>query len=471
MNTLKRVLTGTLALAMSASMLAACGGDDSSASSTTGGNNSTGTNDSTASGDKTVIKVYTFTDETQGMINDYLAANPDVAAKYDFQVTLEAKAADYIQKVSAALAGDDAPDLFVADADYAQLFAGLEGTATLAELGVDFDENDYYAYMLDFTTVDGNRMAISHQAAPGAVLYRTDYAEQYLGVKTPEEMQEKLSDWDKFKAVADELKKNDIAMVSGIDEVKRCFMANRNTAWVDADMNYQIDEALIKQYLEVTKYLADNEEVAYAQNTQWNPEWYEGMKEGVFCYFGCTWYLHYTIKPNCLATLSGKDADGNATATDADYVDGNGSFGKWGMIQGPMPYFWGGTWWYGSDKAAADPAKKEAVAGVIEYYTCNAETMTAYAKKSGDFVSKKSVVDAIKSDEAFKNPFLGGQNHYEFFAQAAASVNAKTMSKYDDTFNTAVNDATTKYVLEGASMDDAIAYIKEYAMSNIEGLK
>lgn len=470
MNTLKRVLTGTLALAMSASMLAACGGDDSSASSA-GGNNSTGTNDSTASGDKTVIKVYTFTTETQDMVDKYLKAKPEMAEKYDFQITLEAKAEDYIQKVSAALAGDDAPDLFLADADYAQLFAGLEGTATLKELGVDFDENDYYAYMLDFTTVDGNRMAISHQATPGAVLYRTDYAEQYLGVKTPEEMQEKLSDWDKFKDVAKTLKENNIYMVSGIDEVKRCFMANRNTAWVDADLNYQIDEPLVKQYLEVTKHLADNGYTQKVQNTQWNPEWYAGMKQDVFCYFGCTWYLHYTIKPNCLTTLSGTNADGNAEATKEDYVEGNGSYGKWGMVTGPMPYFWGGTWWYGSDKAAADATKKEAVADIIEFYTCDAEAMTQYAKDSGDFVSKKSVVEAIKNDESFNNTFLGGQNHYVFFAEAASKVNAKTMSKYDDTFNSAINEATNKYVLEGASMDDAIAHIKNYASSKIEGLK
>ncbi len=466
MNTLKRVLTGTLALAMAASMLTACGGDDSSASSAA----NSGDNGGSTEG-KTTIKVYTFTDETQGMIDRYLEANPEMDAKYTFEVTLEANASDYIQKVSSALAGEDAPDLFLADADYAQLFAGLEGTATLAELGVEFDENDYYSYMLDFTTVDGNRMAISHQAAPGAVLYRTDYAEEYLGVTSPEDMQAKMSDWEGFKAVADELKADGIYMVSGIDEIKRCFMANRDTAWVDADMNYCIDEDLVKQYLEVTKYLCDNQETQYAQNTQWTPEWNTGMKEGVFCYFGCTWYLHYTIKPNCLTTLSGENAEGVAEATDADYVEGNGSFGKWAMIEGPMNYFWGGTWWYGSDKAAADSAKKEAVADIIEFYTCDAEAMTDYAKSSGDFVSKKSVVDAIKSDEAFNNPFLGGQNHYEFFAKAAENVNAKTMSKYDDTFNTAVNDATTKYVLEGASMDEAIAYIGDYAKSKIEGLK
>lgn len=468
MNKLKRVLSGTLALAMAASMLAACGGDDSSSKAPAGnGGDASETPDG-----KTVIKVYTFTEETQGQIDRFLEKNPDMAAKYEFKVTLEATASDYITKVSSSLAGEDAPDLFLADADYAQLFAGLEGTATLAELGVEFDENDYYSYMLDFTTVDGNRMAISHQAAPGAVLYRTDYAEQYLGVKTPEEMQAKMSNWDDFKAVADTMKENGIYMVSGIDEIKRCFMANRDTAWVDADMNYCIDEDLVKQYLEVTKYLNDNKETQFAAATQWTNNWYTGMKDGVFCYFGCTWYLHYTIKPNCLTTLTGAENDkGEATAADADYVEGNGSFGKWGMIQGPMPYFWGGTWWYGSDKAAADPAKKEAVSSIIEFYCCDAEAMTDFAKTSGDFVSKKSVVDAIKSDEAFKNPFLGGQNHYEFFAAAAENVNAKTMCKYDDTFNTAVNDATNKYVLEGASIDEAIAYIGDYAKSKIEGLK
>lgn len=476
MNKLKRVLSGTLALAMAASMLTACGGDDSSSSSAAAnsGNDSTGSsttdNSGAPSGEKVTIKVYTFTNETQGMLDRYKEKNPDVNVEFD--VTLEADASTYIQKVGSALNGDEAPDLFLADADYAQLFAGYEGTATLAELGVEFDENDYYSYMLDFTTVDGNRMAISHQATPGAILYRTDYAEQYLGVKTPEEMQAKLGTWDDFKKVADTLKENDIYMVSGIDELKRCFMANRDAAWVDADLNYHLDEDLVKEYLEVTKYLCDNEQTNYADNTQWKPEWNEGMVDGVFCYFGCTWYLHYTIKPNCLKTKTGAaDEEGNPTVADSDYVVGNGSFGKWGMVQGPMAYFWGGTWWYGSDKCAADEAKKAIVADVIEFYTCDAEAMTDYAKTSGDFVSKISVVDAIKDDEAFNNPFLGGQNHYQYFAEAAKNVNAKTMSKYDDTFNTAVNNATLAYVLNGASMEDALAMIKEEASTSIEGLK
>lgn len=474
MNKLKRVLSGTLALAMAASMLTACGGDDSSASSAAPADStSTPSGDSSAatpSGEKVTIKVYTFTTETQGMLDRYKEQHPEV--NVDFEVTLEATASTYIQKVSSALASEsDAPDLFLADADYAQLFAGLEGTATLEELGVEFDEKDYYAYMLDFTTVDGKRMAISHQATPGAVFYRTDYAEEYLGVKTPEEMQAKISTWDGFKEVAKTLADNDIYMISGTDELKRCFMANRKSAWVDENLKYQLDEDLVKQYLQVTYDLNEMGATSSEAATQWQSDWYTGMVDGVFCYFGCTWYLHYTIKPNCLATKTGAaDDEGNPTVADSDYVAGNGSFGKWGMVQGPMAYFWGGTWWYGSDKCAADEAKKAIVADVIEFYTADAEAMTDYAKSSGDFVSKISVVDAIKNDEAFNNPFLGGQNHYVFFADAAKNVNAKTMCRYDDTFNSAVDVATKAFIIEGASIDEAVEKIYTEAQSNLEGL-
>ncbi len=473
MNKLKRVLCGTLALAMAASMMTACG-DDASSTASNGGGTASGGSDSTgggASGDKTKVKVMTFTDETQTMLDIFCAdeANKAITDKYEFEVSLESTASTYIQNVLSDLAGDNAPDLFLADADYAKQFAEQEQTASIADLGITINEDDYYKYTLDFTSrqSDGTRMGLSHQAAPGVVLYRTDYAEQVLGSKDPADVQAAMSDWDKFVETAKKMQENGIFMINGLDELKRCFMNNRDGAWLKDDMTYYCDEATVTKFFETTKELADAGCVQYMENTQWTTNWYNGMQDGVFCFFGCTWYLHYTIKPNCLTTKTGDvDADGNATAADADYKVGNGSYGLWGIVQGPAPYFWGGTWWFGSKKCLED-GTAEAVKAVIEYFCVNDDSMKAYMEKTGDFPSKPGVAEQLSSN----NDFLGGQDHYAIFREAAKNVNTKTTTMYDDTFNTAVNDALIEYIVNGMSLDDAIAYIKDKAAETITDMK
>lgn len=471
MNKLKRVLSGTLALALAASMMTACGNDDSSAGGSNSGTQGGGKDES----GKTVVKVYTFTDETQGMLDGFLEDNPEFAEKYTFDITLEATASTYQQKTMSALASDDAPDLFLADADYAKKFAALEQTASLADLGITIKDEEYYSYVLDFTTIKGQRMALSHQAAPGVVLYRRDYAEEVLGSGDPAEVQKHMDTWDHFVETAEAMKEKGYYMIAGIDELKRCFMNNRSSAWVNEDtMEYQLDKDTVSQFLEVTKKLADEKCTSDVTPVQWNANWYKGMKDGVFCFFGCSWYLHYTIKPNCLAEVSTGKVDaktGSQEADEKDYKEGNGSFGKWGIIAGPAPYFWGGTWWYGSKKCLED-GTKDAVKQVIEYFCVNDDSLLKVMQKKGDFTSKPAVNDKLTADpESSTYKFLAGQDWYTIFREAAPNIDTKTTCLYDDEFNTAVDNALKNYITNGMSLDDAIAGIATEVKSSLKDVK
>lgn len=463
----KRVLAALTAVSVIATM-AGCNGNTSSTASTTAAPDAgttaapAGTDapatDAPTDGSKQEILVYTFTDETEGMLNGFLEANPDFAAKYTFKYNLTGDANEYVTKVEKALGTNtDVPDLYLADADYARKFAENAGTASLDELGITVNPDDYYKYTLDFTTVDGKMMGISHQATPGAMFYRSDYAKEYLGIETPEDMQAAVSTWDGFLDVAGKIKNASagaVTMCAGIDELKRNFLNGRESGWV-VDGKLNIDETTVKKFLDTSKAMADADELNALAISQWQANWYAGMKESVFCYFGCTWYLHYTIKPNCLA-----DAE-------AEQAVGNGSYGLWNMIAGPSGFFWGGTWWFGSDNAAASD-KKDAVAQVIKYFCVDDATMEAYALKTGDFLSKKTVVEKIKDNEQFNNDFLGGQNHYQIFAQAADAIDiSKNVTKYDATFNTAFDNLTSNYVVNGQSYDDAIATFKAEVASAI----
>ncbi len=62
-----------------------------------------------------------------------------------------------------------------------------------------------YTFTYNYGFSDYKMFAVCVGTAPGGYFYHPDLAEQYFGVKTPEEMQAKIGDWDKFEAAGKEL--------------------------------------------------------------------------------------------------------------------------------------------------------------------------------------------------------------------------------------------------------------------------
>lgn len=459
----KRILSALLAAVMTLS-IAACADNSGSGEGTKAPDGTKAADGGNTA--KTKINVMTFTDETQGMIEKrFLAANPDIAEKFELVFDLVVDATDYQTKVELALStGSNPPDLFLADADYARKFAENEKTAALKDIGIEPNRDDYYTYTLDFMTVDGVLKGMSHQATPGAMYYRSDYAKDYLGVNSPEEMQALVSTWDGVVDVAKTLQEKtngDVTFMTGPDELKRNFLNSRTQPWI-VDGKLNIDRATIDDFFKTTQAIVDLDQVKTFENAQWSAPWYTGMKDSVFAFFGCTWYLHYTIKPN---SAEGYDPDNEAAS------EGQGSYGKWGMVNGPAGFFWGGTYWYASTYALENKDKADAVARIIKYFCVDDESMEEYAKTSGDFLSKKSIVEKIKDDAAFNNPFLGGQNHYSAFALSAPTVDvSKNVTKYDATFNNIFDNMIGNVINEGMSIDDAVFKFKVEAKSQLPDL-
>jgi hypothetical protein len=403
------------------------------------------------------------------MATAFEGKNPGVDIEYTM---IPMTNGEYQTKLKAALGTADAPDVVALEAAFVKQYVESDMLADLGELLPVAEAAEIYPFVLDVGSDEGVTKAYAYQATPGALFYRRSLAKEYFGTDDPAEIQALLSDFDKFTeaaAVVKEKSGGDTYMVASSGDFQNPFFANREQPWVVDDT--LVVDPMVNKYVETAKLFRDEGYEAQAQ--QWQEGWFAGMNDSlvdangnpkkVFSYFLPTWGLPYVLAPNA------KTADGSSDTS-----------GDWGVITGPLPYQWGGTW-LGvlKDSAKMDLAKK-----FIEFATLDPENLTNWAtgvytneylkaidpnvpddqqQAPGDFVSSKVVVDKIipSFDDSELSAFLAGQNSYGGFAEAAPSVNAKLMQGSDDAIQRAMNDPLNQYLSGAITEEEMWATWKE----------
>lgn len=415
--------------------------------------------------EKVTLSIWSFTNELEGMIKKYYEpSHPNVEIKYTLYPT---DGGEYTGKLDPLFAtapdSDEAPDVYALEAAFVKKYVNSDNTADLKDLGfVDEDFATCIPAMLQIgqdnrTTA---QKGLAWQSTPGALMYRASLAEKYLGVTTPEEFQEKVADWDAFMETArelDEASEGAVKMFNSTGDIWNAYKYNRSSAWV-VDSKLVIDDVLY-DYLDLLKEA--QEDGLYNEGTAWTETWFAGMKTDItLCYLLPTWGLHYTLKPHCgEGTADGMSDEELKAACEAN----GGTYGDWRMVAGPVGYSWGGTW-LGANTAkvaSASDAKKAAMKEFIRFFTLDEDFLYQYASDSGDFVSNNTIVDKIVAAGGTPNPFLGGQDHYGIFAQAANLANGSTLTEYDETIDTLWNDNCVQPYIRGEKdLDTAIADFK-----------
>jgi multiple sugar transport system substrate-binding protein len=401
-----------------------------------------------AEGSKLVV--WSFTDELQKMIGYYQKDNPGVQIEFVLvpNDVYQSKLKPVLQS------GQGAPDVFALEAGYVK---GYVSSGWMGDVG-SIPAPDTMQYTKDVVTdANGKVRALSWQATPGAYFYRRSLAKKYLGTDDPAKVQAMISDLGKFVATAEKLKKESAGkcvIVSSGGDLFQVFKSGRKDPWVKNGV-FVLDPVMEK-LLDIEKTF--HEKGYDADQGQWGEGWFAGMKGAladakgnpveVFGYLLPTWGLHYVLKTNA------KSADGKLDTT-----------GDWAMAQGPIPYFWGGTWvtYYTKTKQKAEALK------LIAYLTTNEKFLTTWAKETGDLVSNLKVVDAIKA--TYKEPFLGGQNHYAAFADMTKTINAKILSGSDQEIESIFQEQMAAYRNGEKDKKTAIADLKEAVSSQFPDLK
>lgn len=466
MSKLTRTLALLAALAMASTAFVACGGkkdEDSSAADSTSDSSAAESKDESAAessdesaaessdesqaaaavnlpdtGDTLTIVSWTDAD-LQNMFDCYEEAGNDVSA-IKYQNCGENGTGASTQYATFLNSGEDV-DLFCAEAGWILNYINDDSfSAPLSDLGItEADMPNAFDYTVAIgTDNNGVLKGASWQAAPGGFCYNTDLAKEYLGVETPEDMQAKISDWDGFKATAEELKTKSngaVTMTATLGGLWQCFSTATNSAWVE---DGKINTATAKEFADMAKEYADAGYVNPAVE-QWTTDWTNiGLNGETLGYFYSTW---------CLGAGAQLEQNG-------------GTAGNWNIVVGPQEYFWGGTWLCVSPNC--DNATM--AADFVRYFTCDDASMENYALFSGDFVNNKAAMDKIVADGSNSNALLGGQDQFSVLAEVAKGIKMNdSVSKYDqnlkDTFLTKLkeNIASSSDDIVKAFTDQALA--------------
>lgn len=461
MNKLKRTLALVATLAISATAFVGCGDDNNSSSSSKEDSSSSAADETSAAeggesstaegeagytgslktgGDKMTILCWT-PDDVNPMLEMWkgdTGYTDDQINFVNFSVGGGVAAAQYDQYF---LGGDDV-DLFMVEADWALKYINDDSaTAPMSELG--FKDEDFagqYAYTMDIgKDSNGVIKGVSWQAAPGGWCYRTDLAEQYLGVKTPEEMQEKVSDWDKFQATAKEVYEasgNKTALTTTLGGIWQAFAANRSQPWVKDDA-LVIDD-FCNTFIDLAKDMRDNKYVM--DLNQWTDEWKAaGQTDDTMGYFVSTWGFGESI------LLSAAGGEGGAT------------YGKWNVCNGPTPYFWGGTWMC----VSPNTDNADMVYDFIKYFTVDEASMEKYALGKPEYVNNMNVMQKIVDEKSNSNPLLGGQDQFAVLHETAKNIDLNGLiTPYDASIKQAFIDAVNAYC--AGETADAAACIEDF---------
>ncbi|MFI3212292.1 MAG: hypothetical protein R3Y24_03025 [Eubacteriales bacterium] len=352
----------------------------------------------------------------------------------------------YQEKIDALLQTPDAeeyPDLIAMEAGYIMKYTNSDYTLPVTDLGItDADLTEMYPYTLTIATDqrDDSLKGLSWQSCPGSMMYRRSLALEYLGTDDPAEVQEYFKDWDTFLETAEKLNADsngELKVLSSNADVSNVFNANKTSPWVDATGTFVMDPAM-EEYMDVVKVL--EEKNLTGKTSTWSEEWNAGAaSDNVFSYFGCTWFLHWTIKANC---------GGEAV--------GEGTYGDWAMCQGPESYYWGGTW-LGATVNCSDTA----FAGqIMQALCCDTEIMTSMSSETLDYVNNTAAMQTLSDQGLGAYEFLGGQDFIEVFSPLAEQVDVSWMSAYDQKVNELFQTQLDAYSIGQKDKETAIADFK-----------
>ncbi len=398
--------------------------------------------ESVSAGTEEKFYIYSWDGELGERLEYIYRVNPEMKDRIEYvNVGSPGVYQEEVDRLLQNLGAEDYPDMIAFGADFIMKYTNSDFTIPVTDCGLtEVELMEMYPYTITIAADrrDYKLKGVSWQSCPGFFMYRADLAEAVLGVKSPEEMQERIGSWDGFLETAREIKeKSDDAtrMLSSVCDVVPAFMSGRDSPWVDSDGVFRMDETMLV-YMD-TVYALENEQLTLESGPEGQGK---GISEdSVFGFFGSVGDLDWT----------GWSYDGSETA-------GGGKDGLWNICQGPVPYFQGGTW-LGATAGCSDTA----LAGqIMKALCCDTGVMTEISKGTGDYVNNKAAMKALSGAGEGVCGFLGGQNFIEAVFPVAEAADTSWMCTYDGEINGLLDEQVTAYIKGEKDKEKAVADFK-----------
>ena len=344
---------------------------------------------------------------------------PDDESKYMELLAERLLTAEYLDK-------DDKVDLYLAPEEDLAIYVNSDYSLDVREkLGLTDEElEDQFAFTQQMASTDeGVLKAVTWQASPGVFVYRRSIAKKVLGSGDPEAVQKNLEDWAKFDAAAAKMNKEKYYMVSGYYDTYSAYRFGADQHWEERG-ELVIPEAFKNWKEQMALYTKKG----YTNKTTMGSDaWVadQGPGSKVFGFF------------RAITDIDSKMAAYSLADIDEAPAEGNGIYGDFGVCCGPQSFCRGGVWILAAPSSDNLILDKE----IMENFTCNSDLLYKISKNENIFTNTVSGMRKM-ARSGLEDPFLGGQNPYEVYFDAASRLSVTTAGNYDrwmaDTFRSSL---------------------------------
>ena len=387
--------------------------------------------------DTSKVYVISYNEEVKCILEDMLSKRSDLKGKIAF-INLRTGGTDpnYLEGVDLVMEQNPDATFIVAGDGNASMLAGINDRnkyLTVDELGLTSAYSAAYPYTRKAGTFDGKLTAMTWQANPGIFMYDPDIAQKVLGTSDPEQVQKMIGTADGFLDVAAKMKAAGYYMTSG---------AANKSSYGDQYYEMLANMVGISDYNSADYGLTDSQKevakkimygiVANGYDTghsMWESKWVDDTKSGkVFGWFSCTWAAMWSL-----------------------------TFDKpMAVCQGPVPYYWGGTYLFAksgkADKTAAE---------ILKAVCCDAETMAYIGETESTLpnsaIAAQKLIKNVKSPVSMKN----NQNLWEAYDKMARAIDGGNY-RITETAKTPLVPAGSNGIVKGT--DGVYYYVKNGAV-------
>ena len=407
------------------------------------------------------IQISTPFSDVADMVDKFFSIYPDMASKYT--VTTSTTYNDdsmYETKLNAALvSGVNAPDIYVAEADYIAPYTKGELSSYAAAyssfipyLSNKISSAEIMPYIVDVgTNKAGNIVGLSYQSTPVVMIYNSAIAKSVFGTDEPSKISSIFGGgsgtWDKFLSASATLKQKGYAVASSLDDIWHVCDNAGNVPWV-VDGKLKVNPQRYA-YIDLAYNLAKNN-YTNGKLPFWG-DWFEDMEgtgkdsvtgksRKVFSFFGPSWFVGFIMQ--------------------------NHSSSSWRICEAPLSSWWGGSWFMANKSSVANADKKAFIAKFIEWVTLDTSTTgLQYLWTTGAFYDSPALErETVASCAVMRKingtfSLLGNQNTYPTFIQVGKKCTGKSCCAYDSAFGGYLCGEVNEFIRSSNTVSDVFSYM------------